>query len=227
MGMSSCIVEMQDGPRFEIRANKGSANNDYGVAYEVFVDSLYDLEGLKGRKIDVIVDMGVNVGYATLKFLTKFPGSRVIGFEPHPEHAAQARRNLKIAGESHRVVLHESAAGAHSRRLRLHDNMSGSHLTNEVNDRTFEVEVIDALELLSNQKIDVLKIDIEGGEYEILDDPRFAALRIPAIVMEWHRRGKVEEDHAWVSGKLRSAGYSVREIFNKPWGGMLWAFLES
>ena len=35
----------------------------------------------------------------------------------------------------------------------------------------------------------LLKIDIEGAEWAILEDPRLAALDAEAIVLEWHAMG--------------------------------------
>jgi hypothetical protein len=61
----------------------------------------------------------------------------------------------------------------------------------------------------------------EGGEYEVMADPRFAALNIPHIVMEWHRRKDAAADKAWVQKTLRDAGYAVSDIFVETWGGML------
>ena len=36
---------------------------------------------------------------------------------------------------------------------------------------------------------DLVKIDIEGGEWPILTDPRFAQLPTPALVIEYHPAG--------------------------------------
>ena len=33
---------------------------------------------------------------------------------------------------------------------------------------------------------DLLKIDIEGGEWPLLTDARFGELKVPAIVLEYH-----------------------------------------
>ena len=83
--------------------------------------------------------------------------------------------------------------------------------------------MVDVLELLRNQKIDILKMDIEGSEYEILADERFADLDIGAIVMEWHTPPGETRGKAWCDDRLRALGYEVEDIFNKPSYGMMWA----
>src|SRR5579862_8570771 len=63
-------VRMRSGPRFEIRRKDVCANNDYGVAYEVFVEDCYGADTkLDASEVRLIVDMGTNVGLSSLKFL--------------------------------------------------------------------------------------------------------------------------------------------------------------
>src|SRR4029077_20758233 len=100
----------RSGPRFELRPDS-SGNNDYGVAYEVFVHEYYnDRNHLNKDKIRFVVDLGANVGFSLLYFLHKYPNCRILALEPHPLHAAQALRNLAIDRNLHRVQLYRQAA---------------------------------------------------------------------------------------------------------------------
>jgi len=40
--------------------------------------------------------------------------------------------------------------------------------------------------LISALHVDLLKKDVEGSEFELLADPRFAQFDIDIIVLEWH-----------------------------------------
>ena len=62
---------------------------------------------------------------------------------------------------------------------------------------------------VGEQAIDLLKIDIEGSEYGILEDPRFAALDVEYLVMEWHEfSGENRSSEALVS-RLRNLNYEL------------------
>ena len=75
---------------------------------------------------------------------------------------------------------------------------------------------------------DLVKIDIEGGEWPILTDPRFAQLPTPALVIDYHPAGCPAPDpQAFIHALLDDAGYRTQEIDDVPLGaGMLWAWRQ-
>src|ERR1700728_117276 len=99
-------LALKSGPRFELRPNS-AGNNDFGVAYEVFIHGYYaDRSGPPAEAVELVVDLGANVGYSLLYSLHKYPRCRIIAFEPHPRHSAQAARNVALNGDPRRVELH-------------------------------------------------------------------------------------------------------------------------
>lgn len=79
----------------------------------------------------------------------------------------------------------------------------------------------DVLPLMA--EADLVKIDIEGGEWPILADPRFKDIPTPVLVIEYHPDGK----RAFIHDLLHTAGYETQEIDNVPIGaGMLWAWRQ-
>ena len=70
-------------------------------------------------------------------------------------------------------------------------------------------------------------MDIEGGEWEILSDPRFAATGLRAICMEFHRYGCPTDDPASaVTQLLGAAGFSVAELREDGDAGIAWAIRD-
>ncbi len=181
---------------------------------------------LAPAQVKLVVDLGANVGFSTLYFLERFQNSRIIGFEPHPLHFEQAQRNLGLNDARDRVELHPFAAGSHNRSMQLSDKGSSSSLIENATGAAVSIQVVDIFPLLRGKKIDLLKMDIEGGEYEILADPRFGELNIGAIVMEWHARNDTSvgfQDKSWCERRLQDLGYQINEIFTQPSNGMFWA----
>ncbi|SHI37872.1 methyltransferase, FkbM family [Roseomonas rosea] len=222
-GRAAVPLRARCGARFEIRPNGLGrlGNNDYGVAYEIFSLDLYRvaLEGVKRDEVRLVVDLGANVGLSALWFLNQFPACRVLAFEPHPSHAAQARRNWALGGVAERVELVEAGAGTRTRMAVLSDRGSGSTVAAEGDG--LSIEIRDAFPHLTGRPIDLMKIDMEGGEYELLADPRFAGLDVRAIVMEWHARG--EQGLAWCLQRLNALGYVAEPYATGPDNGMIWA----
>lgn len=75
------------------------------------------------------------------------------------------------------------ALGPHPRRMTPSDEGTASTLTDAA-ERGLPVEVADIFALLAGRRVDLPKLDVEGGEYELLEDPRFAALVPPALLLE-------------------------------------------
>jgi FkbM family methyltransferase len=218
----SINLTFRSGARFQLRADEAT-NNDFGVFYEVFVHDYYQRSNVSRQDVTLIVDLGANVGSSALYFLHQYPRCRIIAIEPHPGHVAQLEHNLELDKTRDRVEIHAKAAGAKTRPMRLTDSKTSSSLTKDGLSDTIEVEVLDIFPLIIGKHIDVLKMDIEGGEYELLSDERFALLDIDAIVMEWHSRGQGVQDKQWCERRLASLGFAIEEIFTQPSYGMFWA----
>ena len=73
---------------------------------------------------------------------------------------------------------------------------------------------------------DLLKMDIEGGEWAILNDPRFARSPPRAVVLEYHPYLCPSADaRAAAVQALESAGLRTAAIWHRADGhGMLWAW---
>jgi hypothetical protein len=77
------------------------------------------------------------------------------------------------------------------------------------------------------KRVDLLKLDIEGGEWAILEDPRLSALDTEAIVMEWHERQCRDARPGGYAARLLSdAGFVHQHETPGPYdsNGLLWAW---
>jgi FkbM family methyltransferase len=211
------------GPTFQLRS-RSADNHDAGVAYEIFVHKFLQVPvRIPTERVRLIVDLGANVGMSCLYWLATYPRANVIAFEPHPGHAAQCQKNLERNGFLPRTTLHAAAVSAANGRAWLSDAGTSSQLGNPAGNG-FEVQVVDVFPLLVGRRIDILKIDIEGGEYEIMEDPRFAMLDVRAIVMEWHEREDRAAGGAWCRERLQELGFQLYPVFDQGSNGMMWGF---
>ena len=180
-----------------------------------------------------ILDLGANVGLATLKLLAHFPRGSVVAYEPDPDNARVLARTVDANDLGGRVRIVEACAGTARGRVRFAASRGAvSHALSdgETVPGAVELPVRDVFEDLV--EADLVKMDIEGAEWEILDDPRWPACGAAAMVLEFHARTPFDRPAEEVAADaLRDAGYEVelRELRREGQAvaGVLWGWRET
>lgn len=169
-----------------------------------------------------ILDLGANVGLFGVFANGRWPGCDVTAVEPDPENLAVLRRCVELSGRGAAWRVVAAAAAAHDGEVPFEGG--GASLSRIAPGASGSVPAIDALALLG--EIDLLKMDIEGGEWAILDDPRFVAAPPPITVLEYHPHLCPHPDpRAAVHDIFARAGQRTQTIFERDDGhGMLWAW---
>ncbi|MCC6716869.1 MAG: FkbM family methyltransferase [Acetobacteraceae bacterium] len=201
--------------------------NDFGVFYEVFVERCYAVPASLATRIPgsvrSILDLGSNCGVSLLWWHLHYPDADILGFEAHPANAAAAQANIDRNRAGLRITLRAEAVGATHGRVRLSDRGAGASMFYRNAPNYLEVPMVDLFAAIAGRRFDLLKIDIEGAEFALLDDPRFDDLAPPALVMEWHEVGRPGAQ-AYVHERLSALGYDVQDVMTVPNDhGVLWA----
>jgi FkbM family methyltransferase len=151
--------------------------DDKWVIKEVIKDNYYHLkpEQVKNK---VIVDIGANIGAFSL-LCSKWEAKRIIAFEPEPHNFQILQMNIVL--NSAKIEAHNQAVS--KKGWSMIDNASGhSQIGRAVG---IKVEVISLNDIKIN-KIDLLKCDAEGGEYEIFEDATDKTLnKIDRIIVNY------------------------------------------
>jgi FkbM family methyltransferase len=171
----------------------------------------------------VVLDLGANIGLFGLDAQQRYPGARITAYEPDAENAAIHRRLVERNGSGDRWRLVAACAGPRAGSVSfLPGQETGSHVVDEPAAGAVTVPMEDVLPAFAGA--DLVKLDIEGGEWPLLADSRFAAA--PAVVLEYHPMGCPEPDtHAAARRLLAGHGYEIVPLFEHPDGvGMVWAF---
>lgn len=202
-----------------------------GAAYDPPPGPAQLLERRPPRRV---LDLGANTGLFGLLVLDRYPGCEVTGIEADPANANLHRRVIEANGLGDRWRLIEAvAAAAPGRAWFAAGASSRSRQAGPGEAAAIEVAAIDAFEELAGA--DLIKIDIEGGEWALLADPRLASLNASVIVLEYHSTGSLREDASVVAtAALEDAGYrtvvleapSSRAGDDSQGQGTLWAWRE-
>jgi FkbM family methyltransferase len=137
------------------------------------------------------VDVGANLGLYTVAAARAVGAEgRVIAVEPTPATAEMLRQNIRLNGlwESGVVEVHECAAGAAPGRARLATNRADSGHNSLFPETTatgsVEVEVARLDDLIpAGARVDVVKIDVEGGELAVLHGMERIVAQNPGVVV--------------------------------------------
>jgi FkbM family methyltransferase len=161
------------------------------------LSSLYEVFGKEVYRLDVgartILDLGAYQGYYSLYAYAKYPEAVIYAFEPLPKNHLAIQRN--ISGnhlDERRIKLFDAAVSDRVGTTLFYVNPV-SHMESSAvykgND-PMEVPTITLQEIFRQNrldKIDILKIDIEGSEYGVFGGMEDALLaKIDHIVAEIH-----------------------------------------
>jgi len=204
---------------------RGPPTTDLIAANEIFLAGAYEPPaGMELSAPKFIVDLGAHVGFTVLLWARQFPSARIVAFEPHPEHLELLYRHVLQNRLTDRVEIVAAAASDHSARGFLTDEETRSQVVGSAVPAGHRIRICDFFREIEGERVDFLKMDIEGGEFEILGDPRFAALDVPVIVLEWHHTTRTPNGRDWCTKRLTELGYRVtdgRLIYSTA--GVLWA----
>ena len=145
------------------------------------------------RDEPLIVDAGANIGLATLSFARAWPAGRVLAFEPSPDACAAVERTIE-ANDLTGVTLHAAALTADGRTIQLTQSAdrpaspTAAVRADEPDDgSSVAVASLRLSDVLADEeRIDMLKLDVEGSEHEVVDDLRASGTlgRIDNVIAE-------------------------------------------
>lgn len=150
---------------------------DQSIELAIFERGVYELGSvaLYQRFIQPgfhVVDAGANIGFMTL-LAAQLAGKdgQVTAFEPVPSTYSILQRNVAINPHLSNIALHPFALGNENGSMFIYHetgNRGGASLLNQHDASSEMVEVRRLDDLLLSTKVDFLKVDVEGFEWEVL-----------------------------------------------------------
>jgi FkbM family methyltransferase len=205
--------------------------------YEIFAEDCYRLDWWLGPLLHqpvVAVDIGGHVGTFTCRLASLNPKAQIMAFEPSPTTSGFLQRNVDLNGFSERVTVHQRAVAATGGETMLfEDNEGGSGLNGLVASghdaagaRPVQTITFDEIAELAPGPIDIVKIDCEGGEYDVvLGSSAESWKSVQRVVMEYHPVA----GHSWDELRDRFAewGLQVQRADSLNGFGCVWLSRES
>ena len=183
------IIEFKNGIKCIIR------NKSDSIAFlEVFFLNTNDwINEFKIKEKDIVVDIGAHVGYFSIYSAINAKNGKIFAFEPYSKSFEVLKQNLEI-NKIKNVIPQNLGVSKKSGTCILYFKKNfaiGNSIYKKIDsDSKVEIETISLQEIIKNndlQRINILKLDCEGAEYQILLNLDHQTLqKIDKIVSEMH-----------------------------------------
>lgn len=190
---------------------------DLSMLIETWANHDYTPAGFEIKSTDLVIDIGANNGFFTIFAAQKALAGKVICFEPVPDLAKKIKENIR-ANNSKNITLEQIAVSNKkgTSEFYISKNHNGCHslfqrdnLDEKIKISTTNLESYCAE--MGIKKINFLKLDCEGAEYDIFNSLSQSFLKnsIEKISMEYHDVIN-EHKHQEIVALLSDNNFSVR-----------------
>lgn len=166
------------------------------------------------------LDVGANIGLFSVFVSRLFPQASVHAFEPHPRNFRCLSQTAAVNRLTKLIAVQACVgAGSGRGRLFLHGRDSGGHSMRRdqfqegENVGSVDVLLVSVDDYVKQQSIDslqVMKIDVQGGEWEVLSGAQTSISRFrPKLVIELDNQWLAENPHEFLA-RFSSVGISSR-----------------
>ncbi len=195
------------------------------ISDDIFANNTYFFK--TNSTAPYIIDCGGHIGLAVLYFKSIYPSSKIITFEPNPETFFLLKRNIVQNGLRGVEAVNAALSRVNNRYGTLYVGEDFIHAWDSTGtiksdlwpnmDQYRRISVQTArLSSYINGKVHFLKLDIEGAEYEVLQESRTKIDSIDAITLEYHQnqRNLVDRKLHKTLQLLEDAGFRY-ELFHQ------------
>ncbi|WP_157231030.1 FkbM family methyltransferase [Kiloniella laminariae] len=148
---------------------------------QIFGEDLYNFDAI--TETPRIIDCGAHVGLASLYFLKNYPHARLTSFEADPLIFQVLERNLFNNG-CYNVVAEQKAIWTHEEGVGFNSTADDSGAIRTGGARVPSVRLCDLL--AKEGRVDLLKMDIEGAEYDVVLDCADVLFKVDRLIIELH-----------------------------------------
>jgi len=200
------------------------AKNSYGKFYcrkkdedLHFISEHYEKRTLSlfknlARKSKIIVDVGAHIGKYTI-LADKLTKNKVIAIEPSKENFSILKKNL-LLNKCKNTLAFNLAVTNKNKKVKLYTpDTSGHYTIRKIKSNSWElvsgVSLDYLLKRLKIEKVDLIKIDVEGAEADVIEGfmKYLISHKVDRLIIEISKNNFVE-----LKRKFNSFGYSIKRI---------------
>lgn len=153
---------------------------------EIIEKEIYKFEA--ESSVPLIIDCGANIGISIVYFKHLYPQAKIIAFEPDPILFSMLSKNISNFFFEN-IEIHQAAiwTNDHGVSFLQEGGHSGKVLEGGSHDKEISVPSFQLKNILNSfESIDMLKIDIEGAEFDVLFDCGEYLSKCKNVFVEYH-----------------------------------------
>lgn len=187
-------------------------DTNYPMESIVWLSGIYEVATTKFfqkviREGDIFIDIGANCGSLTMVAASVIGQGKIYAFEPNPRVYSRLQKNLDSNPEIEAIVkTFPLGVGAEKGQLFLYEDMNylgNSYISPVISEIAVEVISLDDWSERENlERVDIIKIDVEGMEYEVLRGSK-------SILEKYHPIIYFET----ISGFFAEKPYTIKTIY--------------
>ena len=169
--------------------------------HDIFVKEVYRFKS--DVEDPVIIDCGSNIGLSVIYFKKLYPKAKIIAFEADPDIYQVQSENLKRFKD---IELKNKAVWIDNKGVQLHPNQAdGGYVSQEGEVNVKSERLRDVLSSL--KKIDLLKLDVEGAEFDLIEDCKEHLSQVEKLFVEIHTFKNEKQKVAGLIKVIEKAGF--------------------
>jgi FkbM family methyltransferase len=179
------------------------------IYQEVFEKEIYKFTTQNERPY--ILDAGANIGLSVIYFKRLFPGARIVAFEPDADVFKVLSENVAAFGLND-VTLICKALWNKETTLEFHREGAdaGRVAVRSIDEKQLvQVSATRLDSYIRDERVDLLKVDIEGAETAVLSDCAGLLKNVDRIFVEYHSFVNQSQTLAELLSILQGAGFRL------------------
>lgn len=179
----------------------------------------------------VVIDIGANAGFFSVFSLYKLKNPKIICFEPIKRNFALLQNTLSAAKNDNLLIVNKAVNDKNGELILKFDKTMEFTTSASLYDNPYgsdeEIVISITLESIFSDynlsKIDILKLDCEGAEYNIIYNTCSHFFeKVNCITMETHKGKNENENNCQLANYISNLGFNV---ITKH-GDFIWAFKD-
>ncbi|MBT4741467.1 MAG: FkbM family methyltransferase [Rhodospirillaceae bacterium] len=188
----------------------------YYQTRQIFGDRLYHFDC--DTEAPFILDCGAHIGMASLFFKEQYPNARIRAFEADPKIASLCEANLTAFGHGD-IAVDALAVWIGNDGVTFTDSKDDAGHVDDVSDAGISVPTIRLKDVIEKDRIQLLKLDVEGAEYKILADCGDSLRNVERMVVEVHAFRQEDGKLGALLAQLEELGfrYVLDDLHQATW----------
>ena len=179
---------------------------------ELFIDESYKF--YSATSAPIIIDCGANVGLSVMYFKSIFPRAKITAFEPDQNIFSLLTSNINEFGYADVNLINKAVWIEDGGIEFLASGGVGGRICHGSDSNTIQIPTV-RLKNLLQEKVDFLKIDIEGAEFDVIEDCKDNLVNVNNLFIEYHSLEEKEQKLDEILKILKLAGfkYYIKEAW--------------